>query len=106
MKIARTPLIALVTALAALTALPGCAISRDQTTVGAYIDDTAITTAVKARFVENKQVDAVSIKVETLNGEVLLSGFAKDATERMAAESIARNTKGVRSVANQIVVRS
>jgi hyperosmotically inducible periplasmic protein len=106
MKIARTPLIALVTALAALTALPGCAISRDQTTVGAYIDDTAITTAVKARFVENKQVDAVSIKVETLNGEVLLSGFAKDATERMTAESIARNTKGVRSVANQIVVRS
>ena len=102
----RTPLLALSVSVAALALLPGCAVQRDQTTVGAYIDDTAITTAVKARFVENKQVDAVSIKVETLNGEVMLSGFAKDMAEKTTAESIARNTNGVKSVSNQIVVRS
>jgi len=104
--IARNTLAALATAVAALVVLPGCAVTRDQQSVGAYVDDSVITAEVKAKFVENKQVDAVSIKVETLNGEVLLSGFAKDSTERSSAESIARNVKGVRSVKNQIVVRS
>ncbi len=78
---------------------------RGQETVGAYVDDTAITTSIKARFVENKAVDAASIKVETLNGTVMLSGFAKNTTERMTAESIARNVSGVRTVRNEVAVR-
>ena len=102
----RTPLAALVTAVAAITVLPGCAVTRDQQSVGAYVDDAAITAAVKARFVENKQVDATAISVETLNGEVMLSGFAKNLEEKATAESIARNTKGVKSVRNQIAVRA
>ena len=56
-------------------------------------------------FVDNRQVDAASIKVETLNGTVLLSGFAKNGNERIAAETIARNTSGVRNVRNEIIVR-
>lgn len=79
---------------------------RDQETVGAYIDDTSITSSIKAKFVENKQVDASSIRVETLNGSVMLSGFAKNATEKDAAESIALKVKGVKSVKNAIAVRS
>ena len=67
---------------ATLIALSGCAVTRGQETVGAYVDDTAITTSVKARFVDNRDVDAASIKVETLNGTVMLSGFAKNGTER------------------------
>ena len=104
--IATKTLAAVVTAVAALTILPGCAVTRGQSTVGEYIDDTAITTAVKARFVDNKTVDAAAISVETLEGTVMLSGFAKTADERMTAESIARSVKGVKSVKNQIVVRS
>jgi len=83
----------------------GCAVTRDQESVGAYIDDTAITTSIKARFVDSKQVAASSISVETLKGVVLLSGFAKSAAEKAAAESIALNVKGVKSVNNQIVIR-
>jgi osmotically-inducible protein OsmY len=94
------------TALAAsLIALSGCAVTRGQESVGAYVDDTAITTSVKARFVENRDVDASSIKVETLNGQVVLSGFAKNGTERSTAEGIARRVSGVRSVRNDIMVR-
>ena len=103
---ARTTLAAIVTAVAAITLLPGCAVTRGQESVGAYVDDSAITTAVKARFVKDKAVDAASIKVETLNGEVLLSGFAKDYNEKMMAESLAREVRGVKSVKNQIVVRA
>jgi hyperosmotically inducible periplasmic protein len=90
---------------ASLVAISGCAVTRGQETVGAYVDDTAITSGVKARFIDNRDVDAASIKVETLNGTVMLSGFAKNATERTTAETIARNVSGVRSVRNEILVR-
>jgi len=88
-----------------LLAVSGCAVTRGQETVGAYVEDSAITTAVKARYVENKVVDASSIRVETLNGTVMLSGFAKSETEKSTAEGLARKVDGVKSVKNQIVVR-
>ena len=90
---------------ACLLTLSGCAVTRGQETVGAYVDDAAITTSVKARFVDNKNVDASSIKVETLNGTVMLSGFAKNTTERTTAETIARGVTGVKSVRNEITVK-
>lgn len=102
----KTKTISIFTAIAAsLVILSGCAVTRGQETVGAYVDDATITTKVKTRFVDNRDVDAASIKVETLNGTVLLSGFAKNSTERTAAEGIARNVSGVRSVRNEIAVR-
>ena len=100
----RTSLAAAVAAFALITAT-GCAVTRGQETVGAYVDDTTITTQVKSRFIENKDVDASSIRVETLNGTVMLSGFAKDSTEKQTAESIARKVNGVKSVKNEIAVR-
>jgi hyperosmotically inducible protein len=93
-------------ALAGATILTtGCAVIRGQETPGAYVDDVAITTAVKAKFVEDKTVDAGAIKVETLNGTVALSGFAKSNAERAQAEYLARNTRGVREVRNSLTVR-
>jgi hyperosmotically inducible periplasmic protein len=95
-------------AAAALVVLQtgGCAVARDQQSVGAYVDDSVLTTRVKAKFAENPTVSAMSIAVETLNGTVQLSGFAKSAEEKTMAESLARNTSGVKSVRNDIVVRS
>ena len=93
-----------ISAIVMLTAT-GCAVQRGQETLGAYIDDTGITTLVKSRFIENKQVDASSIKVETLNGTVMLSGFAKNGQERATAETIARGVKGVVAVRNEVTVR-
>ena len=83
----------------------GCSVARDQQTVGSYVDDSAITTAVKAKMAEDKTVSATAISVETLKGTVQLSGFAKSQTEKDRAESIARSTKNVRAVQNSIVVR-
>jgi len=100
----RTHLASAIAVIALVTA-SGCAVQRGQETVGAYIDDAAITTSVKARFVDNKLVDAGAIKVETLNGTVMLSGFAKNTTERATAEDIAAKVKGGKSVKNEIAVR-
>ena len=103
MKYTRAIAIALVTGATIVST--GCAVIRGQETPGAYVDDAAITTAVKAKFVEDKTVDAGAIKVETLNGAVQLSGFAKSNAEKNQAEAIARNTKGVREVRNNLAVR-
>jgi osmotically-inducible protein OsmY len=100
----RTAIAIATTAIVMLTAT-GCAVQRGQETVGSYVDDVGITTLVKSRFVENKQVDAGAISVETLKGTVMLSGFAKSATERSTAESIARGVKGVTGVKNEITIR-
>jgi len=83
----------------------GCAVSRGQESVGAYVDDAGITTKVKAQLLDNKDVSGTSISVETLKGTVLLSGFAKNMTEKNTAERIARNVKGVKEVKNEITVR-
>ena len=88
----------------ALLATTGCAVTRDQETVGAYIDDAAITASVKSRFFEDKTVAGLAISVETLKGTVLLSGFAKSSQERYTAENLARGVKGVKAVKNEIVV--
>jgi len=100
----RTLFVATATALALMTA-SGCAVTRGQETTGAYLDDSAITTAVKARFVDDLKVDAAAISVETLNGTVMLSGFAKNGTEKTTAESLTWKVKGVKSVKNEIAVR-
>jgi len=101
----RKTLAACALGLATLAVLPGCAVTRGQEKVGAYIDDSSITASVKTKMLADKTVDGTSIKIETLNGEVLLSGFAKNSTEKANAEAIARNTDGVKRVRNEIVVR-
>lgn len=102
--IRQTSLAAMAASLVLLAA-SGCAVTRGQETVGAYIDDAGITTLVKSRFFEDKDVAGTSISVETLNGTVMLSGFAKSSLERSKAETIARGVKGVKSVNNEIAIR-
>jgi hyperosmotically inducible protein len=99
-----------ITLCAAMTALvllasPGCAVTRGQETVGAYVDDATITTQIKARFVDNTYINAASISVETLNGTVLLSGFAKSLMEKTTAESVAKTVNGVKAVKNEIAIQ-
>jgi len=87
----------------ALIAAYGCAVAPGQETASA--EDTAISTAIKVRFLDNKDVDASRMWVETLNGSVMLSGFAKNATQRSTAERIARTVNGVKALTNEIAVR-
>lgn len=100
----RHTLAATVTALALLS-ITGCAVTRDQESVGAYVDDSVITTTVKGRMVDNPSVDAAAISVETMKGTVMLSGFAKSTAERSVAESLAWKTTGVKAVKNEIAIR-
>jgi hyperosmotically inducible periplasmic protein len=102
--IIRNTLAAFVAAIALLSAT-GCAVTRGQETVGAYVDDSAITTAVKARFIDNPNVDAAAISVETMKGTVMLSGFAKSSSEKATAESLTWKVSGVKAVKNELAIR-
>jgi len=97
--------LAAVLGIAALLLASGCAVTRGQEPLGAYIDDSAITTAVKARFVDNPDVDASAISVETMKGTVMLSGFAKSQKEKDTAQALTWKISGVKAVKNEISVR-
>lgn len=90
---------------ASVLAMGGCEVTREQSTVGQFVDDTAITSKVKARFAESPVVSAMAINVETVNGTVQLSGFAKNESERSTAESIARSVANVKAVRNDIIIK-
>ncbi|TAN50967.1 MAG: BON domain-containing protein, partial [Betaproteobacteria bacterium] len=69
------------------------------------IDDSVITSKVKAAMLADQNVSAVDVSVDTFKGRVQLSGFVKSADERQRAELLARSVKGVKEVSNQIEVR-
>lgn len=96
----------MITGVIAATSVVGCAVTREQSTVGEYVDDATITTQVKAKFANDPTVSAMSISVETLRGTVQLSGFAKSAAERSQAEALASRVKGVKAIKNNIVIRN
>ena len=98
--------VAISIAVASLFAVTGCAVTDDQSSVGEYVDDATISTKVKAKFAEDKQVSAMRIQVETLKGEVQLSGFAASQSEKERAGQLARSVDNVSRVRNNIVVRS
>jgi osmotically-inducible protein OsmY len=97
---------ALCAALGAGIFAAGCASSPTHSSFGETVDDSVITSKVKAAFVEDPQVSALNIKVETYKGTVQLSGFANSATEMMRAAEIASNVKGVKSVKNDIRLKT
>jgi osmotically-inducible protein OsmY len=94
--------VALAAALGGTLVTTGCASTSTQSSAGEMIDDSVITTKVKAAFVEDKTVAAMNINVETYKGTVQLSGFANSASEMSRAVEIARSVKGVKSVKNDI----
>lgn len=73
--------------------------------VGRVIDDSVITTKVKAALIADSVTKAHQIKVETHEGEVLLSGFVDSREARTRAAELARKVEGVQDVNNKIEVR-
>lgn len=81
-------------------------IRRAPQSTGAYVDDSVITARVKSAFVADREVSALSIKVETVNGVVQLSGFADSRREIDRAAEVARNTPGVKAVQNNLRLKA
>ena len=80
----------------------GCASTTKQEGTGEYIDDTVITTKVKARILDEPGLKSAEINVETFKGVVQLSGFVKSQSDINRAAELARGVRGVSSVKNDM----
>ncbi len=83
----------------------GCAGSATQESTGEYVTDSWITTKVKAALVEDSQVKATEVNVETFKGVVQLSGFVSSNAAMSQAVRVASGIKGVTSVKNDMQVK-
>jgi len=83
----------------------GCASKPKQEGTGEYIDDTVITTKVKAAVFNEPSLKSAEINVETFKGVVQLSGFVSSQADINKAVEVARGVKGVKSVKNDMRVK-
>jgi hyperosmotically inducible periplasmic protein len=91
--------------LMTLGTFQGCAVTSGKETTGEYIDDTVLTSEIKAKLLGNNVFSIVGLHVETFKGAVTLTGTVKNAADKTSAEGIARNTKGVKSVNSKIEIK-
>lgn len=82
--------------------LIGCGSTRTQESTGQYIDDTTITTKVKAAIFEEPTLKSAEISVETFKGQVQLSGFVRSKDNIDKAVDVAKGVTGVKSVKNDM----
>ena len=87
-----------------ITVLAGCgSVVRDQTT-GEFLDDSAITTKVKARLAQEHGVSSLAISVDTYDRVVILRGFVDSKAQREKAIAAARSVGGVREVNGEALI--
>lgn len=94
-----------VLATSLLVSLAACAPTPTREGTGEYVDDSLITSKVKAAFAADPTVKATQVNVETFKGTVQLSGFVDSRESAEKAMEIARGVKGVKSVKNDTVIR-
>ena len=88
-----------------LATVLGCASTAKQEGTGEYIDDSVITTKVKAAVFNEPTLKSSEINVETFKGEVQLSGFVSTEAAIKRAVEVARGVEGVTSVKNDMRVK-
>ena len=105
-------LVAMIFALSGCTALlvGGAAtaayqVGKDERKPEVIASDSAITTRIKSKYAVDSVVSVFGIGVRTYEGEVTLSGTVSSDVARDVAVTLARDTGGVKSVANQIMVK-
>ena len=80
----------------------GCASTAKTEGTGEYVDDTVVTSKVKAAIFNEPSLKSAEINVETFKGVVQLSGFVSSAAAENTAVTVARKVEGVKSVKNDM----
>jgi hyperosmotically inducible protein len=88
-----------------ITTFVACASTRTRESTGEYVDDSVITTKVKALLADDDFLKSFQISVETYKGIVQLSGFVNSQQAVDKAGQIARSVQGVNSVKNDLNVK-
>lgn len=85
-----------------LLTVAGCASTKTQEGTGEYVDDSIVTSKVKAALLAEPTLSSTEINVETFKGVVQLSGFVSSQAAINRAIAVARSVKGVTSVKNDM----
>jgi len=85
-----------------LMSMLGCAATPTTESTGGYVDDSVITTKVKAAIFNESSLKSTEINVETFKGVVQLSGFVSSQANIDKAVKVARGVGGVKSVKNDM----
>lgn len=85
-----------------LVSVVGCASTSQKEGTGEYIDDSVITTKVKAAIFNEPTLKVAEINVETFKGVVQLAGFVGSSADINRAAAVARGVRGVVSVKNDL----
>jgi hyperosmotically inducible protein len=101
----RTIFIRYLLVLILMATFVACASTPRQSSTGEYVDDSVITTKVKAQLAADDFLKSFKISVETLKGTVQLSGFVDSQNAVDKAGQIARGVGGVKSVDNNLIVK-
>lgn len=88
-----------------LLSLHGCASTSSQESTGEYIDDSVITSKIKAKLFNDPSLKSTEINVETYKGIVQLSGFVSSDTAINRAIDLTRNVTGVKSILNDMRIK-
>lgn len=86
-------------------AMVACASTRTQKSPGEQVDDSVTTGRVKAALIADPVTKAHQIDVETFKGTVQLNGFVDTSASKERAAEVARGTKGVTKVQNNLTVK-
>ncbi len=81
-------------------------LNQGKESAGEHLDDAMLTAKVKAALIESPDTKAHQISVETSSGVVQLSGFVNNEQARAAATTVAMSVAGVKSVSNEIAIKS
>ncbi len=92
--------------VAIFAAVLGCASTAKKEGTGEYIEDSVITTKVKAAVLNEPTLKSSEIHVQTFKGVVKLSGFVSSEADIKKAAEIAREVKGVTSVKNDMHLKA
>ena len=88
-----------------LVSVVGCASTSNREGTGEYVDDSVITTKVKAAIFNEPTLKSAEINVETFKGAVQLSGFVSSQAAINKAAELARGVNGVKSVKNDMRIK-
>jgi osmotically-inducible protein OsmY len=93
------------TVLILIAFIAGCAGTATRESTGEYIDDSVLTSKIKAEIFNDPMLKVFQINVESFKGVVQLSGFVNSAQASARAVEVATSVKGVKSVKNSLVVK-
>ena len=90
---------------ALITALMGCAATQKHESTGQYVDDSVITTKVKAAIFNEASLKTLQINVKTFKTTVQLSGLVDSKKTADKAEELVKGVKGAKSIKNDLIVK-